>query len=78
MRILVNDLAASASGAMSVLKSFYQYVRENDNENEYIFLLREYDVKIYAENIESAEKKQYQGGRKKSFCGFRQASLFHF
>lgn len=39
MRILVNDLAASASGAMSVLKSFYQYVRENDNENEYIFLL---------------------------------------
>lgn len=39
MRILVNDLAASASGALSVLESFYQYIRENDNENEYIFLL---------------------------------------
>lgn len=39
MRIIVNDLAASASGALIVLKSFYRYVRENDNENEYIFLL---------------------------------------
>lgn len=39
MKILVNDLAASASGAMSVLKSFYQYIKENDKENEYVFLL---------------------------------------
>lgn len=41
MRIIVNDLAASTSGALSVLKSFYRYIRNNDNENEYIFLLSE-------------------------------------
>lgn len=39
MKIIVNDLAASASGALSVLKSFYQYVKENDKANEYVFLL---------------------------------------
>lgn len=44
MRIVVNDLAASASGALSVLKSFYDYVKENDKENEYIFLLSGYYV----------------------------------
>ena len=39
MKIVVNDIAASSSGAMTVLKSFYRYVRENDRVNEYIFLL---------------------------------------
>ena len=39
MRILVNDLAASQTGALAVLKSFYDYVCENDKENEWIFLI---------------------------------------
>ena len=39
MRIIVNDIAASQSGALTVLKSFYEYVKEHDKENEYVFLL---------------------------------------
>lgn len=39
MRIVVNDIAASSRGALTVLKDFYNCVRENDRENEWIFLL---------------------------------------
>ena len=39
MRIVVNDIAASKGGALTVLKDFYSCVRENDKENEWIFLL---------------------------------------
>lgn len=39
MRIVVNDIAASTGGAMTVLKDFYFCVKENDSENEWIFLL---------------------------------------
>ncbi len=39
MRIVVNDIAASKGGALTVLKDFYNCVRENDTENEWIFLL---------------------------------------
>lgn len=39
MRIVVNDIAASKGGAMTVLQDFYNCVRENDTENEWIFLL---------------------------------------
>lgn len=39
MRIVVNDIAASKTGALSILKDFYAYVRENDTENEWIFLI---------------------------------------
>lgn len=39
MRIVVNDIAAEKGGALSVLKSFYNYVKKHDSENEYIFLL---------------------------------------
>ncbi len=39
MRIVVNDVAASKGGAMTVLRDFYNSVRENDTENEWIFLL---------------------------------------
>lgn len=41
MRIVVNDIAASKGGALTVLKDFYNCVRENDTENEWIFLLGE-------------------------------------
>lgn len=39
MRIVVNDIAASSGGALTVLKEFYNCVRENDRENEWVFLL---------------------------------------
>lgn len=39
MRIVVNNIAASEGGAMTVLKDFYSCVCENDKENEWIFLL---------------------------------------
>lgn len=39
MRIVVNDIAASSGGAMTVLKDFYSSVCENDKQNEWIFLL---------------------------------------
>ncbi len=39
MRIVVNDIAASTGGALTVLKAFYNCIREHDHENEWIFLL---------------------------------------
>lgn len=39
MRIIVNDIAAEMGGALTVLKSFYEYVLNHDKDNEYIFLL---------------------------------------
>ena len=39
MRIVVNDIAASSGGVLTVLKDFYGYVKENDKENEWFFLV---------------------------------------
>ena len=39
MRILVNDIAASKTGALSILKDFYDYIRTHETEHEWIFLL---------------------------------------
>ena len=39
MRIVVNDIAASTGGAMTVLRDFYRCVCDNDTENEWVFLL---------------------------------------
>ncbi len=39
MRIVVNDIAASKTGALSILKDFYSYIQENDTEKEWILLL---------------------------------------
>lgn len=39
MTIVVNDIAASTGGAMTVLRDFYTYVCEHDHENQWIFLL---------------------------------------
>ena len=41
MRIVVNNIAASSGGAMTVLKDFYKCVTECDKENEWIFLLNQ-------------------------------------
>lgn len=39
MRIVVDDIAASKTGALSVLRDFYGYILEHDRENEWIFVL---------------------------------------
>ena len=39
MRIVVNDIAASCSGALTILRQFYAYVRKNCPGDEWIFLL---------------------------------------
>lgn len=39
LRIIVNDIAASSGGALSVLNDFYDSIIENDDKNEWIFLL---------------------------------------
>lgn len=39
MRIVVNDLAASQTGALAVVGSLYNYICENDRGNEWFFLL---------------------------------------
>ena len=39
MRIVVNDIAASKTGALSILKDFYAYIRDHDREHEWIFLI---------------------------------------
>ena len=41
MRIVVNDIAASTGGAMTVLRDFYAAVCAGDKENEWIFLLND-------------------------------------
>ena len=39
MRIVVNDIAASSGGALSVLTDFYNCVKDNYKDDEWIFLL---------------------------------------
>lgn len=39
MRIVVNDLAASQTGALAVVRSFYNFICENDRDNKWFFLL---------------------------------------
>lgn len=39
MRIIVNDIAASCGGALTVLRDFYNTVRTLNDRNEWIFLL---------------------------------------
>lgn len=47
MRILVIDFAASSGGAMTILQSFYKFIRENDtaSKHEWIFLLNDTHIK---------------------------------
>lgn len=38
MRIVVNDIAASKTGALAILLDFYEYVKNHGKEHEWIFL----------------------------------------
>jgi glycosyltransferase involved in cell wall biosynthesis len=39
MRIVVNDIAASTGGELTILESFHRYVRDSDEGNEWVFLV---------------------------------------
>lgn len=39
MKIVVNDIAADSGGVLTVLRDFYQFIRDNDTENEWYFLV---------------------------------------
>ena len=39
MRIVVNDIAASGGGALTILESLHEYVRKSQDGNEWVFLL---------------------------------------
>ena len=64
MRIVVNDIAASSGGAMTVLQDFYRAVRDNDTENEWIFLLGDNYVEP-TENIKVITLPQIKNSRAK-------------
>ena len=51
MRILVNDIAASKTGALAILLDFYEYVKEKGGEHEWIFLTGIDCLKDPPENI---------------------------
>ncbi|MFP3154185.1 glycosyltransferase [Lachnospiraceae bacterium ZAX-1] len=55
MRIVINDIAASSGGALSVLKDFYDAVKEGDTNNEYIFFLSD----TYVEETERIKVKLF-------------------
>lgn len=42
MRIVVNDIAASEGGALTVLHDFDEEIRSSNDDNEWIFLLNDY------------------------------------
>jgi glycosyltransferase involved in cell wall biosynthesis len=42
MKIVVNDIAASTGGAMTILKDFYKYLIDSNDSNEWVFLLGDY------------------------------------
>lgn len=50
MKIVINDIAASIGGALTILRSFYQFIKQHDTENEYVFLLSDYYIEE-TENI---------------------------
>lgn len=64
MRIVVNDIAASKGGALTILKDFYNCVRENDAENEWIFLLGD-NILEETDNIKIITLPHIKNSRKK-------------
>ena len=67
MRIVVDDIAASKTGALSVLRDFYNYILENEKDHEWIFvlgdkLLDEKDnIKVLVrDDVKSSRKKRLE------------------
>ena len=50
MKVVVNNIAASTGGALSILRDFYHFIKQTDDQNEWIFLLSDYYIEE-TENI---------------------------
>lgn len=61
MRIVVINTAASSGGALTILKGFYQYLKENDTSNEWIFFLSDY----YIEETDNITVKVFKNSKSK-------------
>ena len=64
MRIVVDDIAASKTGALSVLRDFYDHIVENDRENDWIFVLGD-KLLEETENIKVLVRDDIKASRKK-------------
>lgn len=67
MRIVVNDIAAVMGGAMTILKQFYNFIRTNDFENEWIFLLGNHYLEE-TERIKVCIFPEVKASRLKKIC----------
>ena len=67
MRIIVNDIAASKGGAMTVLKDFYETVKLQNDDNEWIFLLGDNYLEE-TENIKVLTFKKEKASQIKRLC----------
>ncbi|MCF1619990.1 glycosyltransferase [Tetragenococcus koreensis] len=75
MKIVVNDIAASEGGALTVLQEFYEEIRSSNDSNEWVFLLNDYyleetgniKIKLFSEVKNSWFKRLkfelFQGGK---------------
>ncbi|GEQ49544.1 glycosyltransferase [Tetragenococcus koreensis] len=67
MKIVVNDIAASEGGALTVLQNFYEEIRSSNDRNEWIFLLNDdyieetdnIKIKLFSEVKNSWFKRLY-------------------
>lgn len=72
MRILVNAMAASTGGALSILKDFYNCVKVNDKENEWVFLVSENHIQSTNKiTVIVKEKKTWFNRMYVDFIGWR-------
>ena len=73
MRIVVNDIAASKTGALSVLKDFYSYVKENGKAHEWIFLLSDKYVEE-TDNIKVITLPEVKNRKKRLMFDFKEGA----
>lgn len=64
MKILVNDIAASKTGALAILLDFYEYVKENGQNHEWIFLTGIDCIKNPPKNIQVKVMDQVKKSQK--------------
>ncbi len=64
MRIVVDDIAASKTGALSILRDFYNYIVENDKDNTWIFVLGDRLLEE-TENVKVLVRYDIKASRKK-------------
>ena len=76
MRIVIVNTAASSGGALSILKDFYEYIKENEKNHEWIFILSDNYIEE-TENIKVIINKDVKSSwRKRLSWEFFKGSKF--